>query len=688
MSSFLIAALMINLLFGAGLTALFHTQPDMPVTWSIIPVMLLASGLSLLYFQGRIKAQQKQMFQQWTDDNDNLAKHHPEWHSHLETFRQQHSPVAAFDDFIQKLASGSSNLDDGKWTRLPEDVKQKVQHYLDQNTRATDVMSEVIESIQTADFGGQLTLKRARQDLDDAKGLVHQIAQELLALKRQSASRDTAINLLKNHLKNHPNYVTVWCAWEPDAFDGQDANHRNRDWHDAAGRFMPVCAFSDTSDVIVEALMDYDVPGLGDFYLLPKQHRTDQTIAPYVYEIDGKELLLTTFAVPIIDNNQFVGVVGVDISLLDHLDELSDGLTPQGTRTVQKSVHAMLTLKGALAEVTRVMFYMANGQFSHRIERDLPGDLNDLKDVVNQSVSALHVALSEINRTMNAFSNGDLTKQISGDYQGDLETLKQDINQAMTNLHHIVTQTADTSHAVVNSIQTMEQDNQTLNARTQQQAASIEETAASMEQLMHTIRNTADEAKTATDLGEKAKTHVTHGSQIVQQTLEAMNQISGASQKIADIVQLIESISFQTNLLALNASVESARAGEHGRGFAVVAGEVRALAQRAADASSEIKELVEQNLSMVKQGQDLTDESSGSFQEINETIMELVTIVAQISLAASQEMSSVEQVNQAVSQLDQFTQENAALSDQSAQLSQAMSQRANELQHTISAIKL
>jgi methyl-accepting chemotaxis protein len=381
-------------------------------------------------------------------------------------------------------------------------------------------------------------------------------------------------------------------------------------------------------------------------------------------------------------------VVGVDISLLDHLDELSDGLTPQGTRTVQKSVHAMLTLKGALAEVTRVMFYMANGQFSHRIERDLPGDLNDLKDVVNQSVSALHVALSEINRTMNAFSNGDLTKQISGDYQGDLETLKQDINQAMTNLHHIVTQTADTSHAVVNSIQTMEQDNQTLNARTQQQAASIEETAASMEQLMHTIRNTADEAKTATDLGEKAKTHVTHGSQIVQQTLEAMNQISGASQKIADIVQLIESISFQTNLLALNASVESARAGEHGRGFAVVAGEVRALAQRAADASSEIKELVEQNLSMVKQGQDLTDESSGSFQEINETIMELVTIVAQISLAASQEMSSVEQVNQAVSQLDQFTQENAALSDQSAQLSQAMSQRANELQHTISAIKL
>ncbi len=101
MSSFLIAALMINLLFGVGLTALFHTQPDMPLTWSIIPIMLLASGLSLLYFQGRIKAQQKQVFQQWSDDNDNLAKHHPEWHSHLETFRQQHSPVAAFDDFIE-----------------------------------------------------------------------------------------------------------------------------------------------------------------------------------------------------------------------------------------------------------------------------------------------------------------------------------------------------------------------------------------------------------------------------------------------------------------------------------------------------------------------------------------------------------------------------------------------------------
>ncbi|WP_130538288.1 methyl-accepting chemotaxis protein [Thiomicrorhabdus indica] len=686
MSAIFVSALSINTLFSFGLTLFLLNQAEPNWIWLIIPVMIFATWLSLSFFYRKLAEQQERFCQQLISGQE--VKEPLGLSPLLEAFVNKPDASEVLQDFISKLSSGSCSVDIQQWQGVSEEVVKQAEHYLTQNSRANEVMTEVIESVKSADFGTQLSLKRAQNELDKAHDLMETIRQEVVKLKQQGASRQAVIDLMDAHLKKHPEFETIWCGWEPNAYDGRDDQYRSKSGCDKDGRFLPICIFSETQPV-VELLVDYEVPGLGDFYLLPKNNKTPQIIEPYVYSVGGEELLLTTYSMPILDNGEVIGVVGVDISLMSKLQSLSEDLPPQATKTVEKSVQAMLTLKGALAEVSRVLFYMSNGEFgNHRIERDLPGDLNGFKDMVNQSISDLQVAFEEINLTMHAFSNGDLTQTIQGDYQGDLHTLKLDINQAVNNLHVIISQAAVTSSEVVESIQTMEKDNQTLNGRTQQQAASIEETAASMEELMQTIRNTAEESTVATQLGEKTKNHVERGSEIVDQTLSAMNQISEASQKIADIVQLIESIAFQTNLLALNASVESARAGEHGRGFAVVAGEVRALAQRSAEASNQIKQLVGQNLSMVEQGQKLTDESANSFHEINQNIMQLVNIVTQISAAASQEMNSVEQVNQAISQLDQFTQENAALSDQTAQLSHSMTERANELSSAISSIRL
>ncbi|WP_051347260.1 methyl-accepting chemotaxis protein [Thiomicrorhabdus chilensis] len=665
----------------------------MPLTWSLIILLNLALGglfiaimeplewphakwlaLPFMVFGGLISA--GLLYKRLTAQVTSAA-----------VPQQTEKPAEPLDELMSIVESGDLNSVKALESKFSDEILERLTAFLSQHQQAGEVLGEVIESIKNADFGGQLTLGKAQEDISLAQQTVKAMAQELLELQRNGASREKALGVIKAHLEGHPNFLACWSGWEPNAYDSQDDQCRDLDWYDQTGRFMPFWGRSG-NQLGLEPLVDYDVPGLGDFYLKPLHTKQPQVVDPYMYPVGDEEFLITSVVMPIIDNGKVLGVAGIDISLSRHLNALSENLLPRNRLTVQSSVEAMLNLKSAIAEVTRVMFFMANGEFTQRIDKPLPGDLQGLKQAVNDSVSALESAMLEINGVMLDFSKGDLSKQIEGDYQGNLKRLKSGINSAIENLHSILAQTAATAETVVANTRSLEKDNQNLNARTQQQAASLEETAASMEELTQTIRNTAQESGNASELVGEVRKHVQQGAMVVNQTQESMGQIHQASQKIADIVKMIDGISFQTNLLALNAAVEAARAGEHGRGFAVVAGEVRNLALRASQASNEIKDLVEQNLSMVDHGQSLSSDSARALQQINENIDSLVVIVKQISSAADQEMSATEQVNQAVSQLDQFTQENAALADQSAQLSGAMSISAKELQAVMASLKL
>ncbi|EJX3074821.1 methyl-accepting chemotaxis protein IV [Escherichia coli] len=208
--------------------------------------------------------------------------------------------------------------------------------------------------------------------------------------------------------------------------------------------------------------------------------------------------------------------------------------------------------------------------------------------------------------------------------------------------------------------------NNDLSSRTEQQAASLAQTAASMEQLTATVGQNADNARQASELAKNAATTAQAGGVQVSTMTHTMQEIATSSQKIGDIISVIDGIAFQTNILALNAAVEAARAGEQGRGFAVVAGEVRNLASRSAQAAKEIKGLIEESVNRVQQGSKLVNNAAATMIDIVSSVTRVNDIMGEIASASEEQQRGIEQVAQAVSQMDQVTQQNASLVEEAA----------------------
>jgi len=227
-----------------------------------------------------------------------------------------------------------------------------------------------------------------------------------------------------------------------------------------------------------------------------------------------------------------------------------------------------------------------------------------------------------------------------------------------------------------------------LSMRTEQTASSLEETASSMEEITATVRQSADTARQAHQMAGTAARAAAHGGQVVQEVVTTMAEINQSSQKIADIIGVIDGIAFQTNILALNAAVEAARAGEQGRGFAVVAQEVRTLAQRSAQAAKEIKGLIDTSVSRVQAGTELVARAGSSMQDIVQGVERVSQLIGEISTSATEQSEGVGQVNIAVGQLDQMTQQNAALVEQSAAAAESLKEQAASLLNSLSVFDL
>jgi len=230
--------------------------------------------------------------------------------------------------------------------------------------------------------------------------------------------------------------------------------------------------------------------------------------------------------------------------------------------------------------------------------------------------------------------------------------------------------------------------NADLSRRTEQQAANLQQTAASMEQLNATVKNTADTARQATQLASTASAVAAKGGDVVAQVVTTMNEISASSEKIADIISVIDGIAFQTNILALNAAVEAARAGEQGRGFAVVAGEVRHLAQRSAEAAKEIKGLIGVSVEKVDTGSRLVGDAGAAMDDIVRQVQKVADLIAEISAATVEQTSGIGQVSAAVTQLDQVTHQNAAMVKESASAAESLKTQANGLVDAVAVFSL
>ena len=274
---------------------------------------------------------------------------------------------------------------------------------------------------------------------------------------------------------------------------------------------------------------------------------------------------------------------------------------------------------------------------------------------------------------------GDLTASIgvtSRDETGELMAALRDMNAGLASIVTQVRQGTDTIATASGEIATGNLD---LSARTEQQAGALEETASSMEELTSTVKQNADSARTASQMAGAATDVAAQGGAVVSQVVDTMAQINASAQRIVDIIAVIDGIAFQTNILALNAAVEAARAGEQGRGFAVVAGEVRSLAQRAAAAAKEIKELIGDSVEKVNAGSALVDQAGATMQQVVDSIRNVGTIIADISTASDEQRAGIEQVNAAITQMDNVTQQNAALVEEASAAASAMQEESARL---------
>jgi methyl-accepting chemotaxis protein len=334
-------------------------------------------------------------------------------------------------------------------------------------------------------------------------------------------------------------------------------------------------------------------------------------------------------------------------------------------------------LKSAVGEIVAA----ANaGRLSERIDTSrIEGVMQELGEGVNTLLGTVERALGDIGTMLHKLADGDLTHRIRSQYQGLFATLAGDANQVSDRLSDTMKKLAEAAALVRDASAEISTGSQDLAQRTESQAAALEQTAASMHQVTATVKQNADNAQAANQLAGVARDTAEKGGSVVKDAVTAVSQIEGSAQKISDIVGLIDEIAFQTNLLALNASVEAARAGEAGKGFAVVAQEVRALAQRSADASKEIKTLIQASNAQVKTGAALVNQAGSSLTEIVTAVKKVSDIVAEIAAASAEQSRGLEEVNGAVVNMDEMTQRNGALVEQTNASAQAMANQARQL---------
>lgn len=330
-----------------------------------------------------------------------------------------------------------------------------------------------------------------------------------------------------------------------------------------------------------------------------------------------------------------------------------------------------------------------SGDLASRIDASSQqGFLAKISNGINQLMDIFERVLGDAADSIGALSAGDLTRKIETEYEGTYDRLKADINSTIDKLEEVVTEIRESAANVKVGAQEIASGNTNLSQRTEEQAASLEETSSAMEEITTTVQQNAANAMQANTLARSARETAENGGNVVGRAVAAMQAISESSNKINDIIGVIDEIAFQTNLLALNAAVEAARAGDQGRGFAVVADEVRSLAGRSATAAKEIKELIKDSGEKVQEGSSLVNKSGETLEEIVNAVKKVNDIVAEISTASEEQATGLDEINRAVGEMDEMTQQNAALVEEAAAASESLGNQAESLDQLISFFNL
>ncbi|EJJ26892.1 methyl-accepting chemotaxis protein [Rhizobium sp. CF142] len=296
-------------------------------------------------------------------------------------------------------------------------------------------------------------------------------------------------------------------------------------------------------------------------------------------------------------------------------------------------------------------------------------------------------AVDDLATGLTALADGDLTKRVENPFPPALEKVRTDFNAAIDKLGSAMRTVLINAEAIASGARETKEAADVLSKRTEQQAATVEETAAALDEITQTVADSAGRAAEAGGLVAETKRGAEHSGNIVRKAVDAMGQIEKSSREISNIIGVIDEIAFQTNLLALNAGVEAARAGEAGKGFAVVAQEVRELAQRSASAAKEIKALITTSSEHVKSGVDLVGQTGQALERIVTQVGNIDVNVTAIVESSREQSTGLVEINKAVNIMDQGTQQNAAMVEETTAASARLSSETENLRNLVSQFR-
>lgn len=574
------------------------------------------------------------------------------------------------------------------------------------------------------------------KEMDSALAAARDMGNSALALRDAGISDRQSLNqLLIHYLAAHPQFLSMSMAFEPNAFDHQDAAFAGQSGEDPAGRFARYVDRDASGKPALHLLTDLETPGSGDYYLLPKQRQKEVIIEPYIYPYNGVDVMLTSIAAPIMADGKFLGSVTSDFSLAT-LQAMTGAIKPwNGTgyalllsaenkvvfspdkQATGKPYAGKITGHDVIREndpllkeeafITWQDIAIGNSQTPWKLAIVTPvsevmaeARAFLLKAIVLMVLSIVVVSLvmaqiftRKVDRPVGgepsdaagialAVARGELNNTIPV-RAGDTRSIFYALHTMQMQLKRIVDNISDASHSVRGGTSEISAGNLDLASRTEEQAAAIVETAASMEEISATVKNNADNAHKATTLTDRAASLAGHGETLVNDVVTVIGEIDDSARKIGEINSIVDGIAFQTNILALNAAVEAARAGEQGRGFAVVAGEVRNLAQRSANAAKEISQLIAESSGRVNKGVELVSETGVMMKQVIEAVSHVHLVINDIVQALDEQNRGISQVSTAVNQMDSTTQQNAALVQQISAAALSLDEQAKSLEKTL-----
>ncbi len=552
-------------------------------------------------------------------------------------------------------------------------------------------------------------------------------------------NREEVMEMMKVQFLANPTIFGFNTGWEPNAFDGKDAEYAGKVPSDASGRFVPYITRVSEKEVRLEALIDYDKEGPGDYYQLPKKLQKDVIVAPYAYPVNGKTVLLITLASPIIKDGKFYGEVGADVDLTFFQTLTDTKNLPKGSRII------IYDKAGSIVGFTGDEGRLLKNIFTEKIDNYVPYKASRLQNKEEQIILDEHnmSILTQINMNNEAWYIevtipkaaivGPIYKQV-GILSAIGLTLAFSalligyflIGKITGKIIALADRLKESADVTRNGSNTVKDASFQVSSATQEQASAIQETATTLEEISAMVVKSVDNAKNSSEQANNSFEIATEGKRTVEQMRQSMDdirqsnhdivlQIENSNKEIEGIIRVIQDISektkvindivFQTKLLSFNASVEAARAGDMGKGFAVVAEEVGNLAAMSGNSSKEINELLEKSISsvsgiiaetkkrvesLVHEGKAKVDHGTKVAERCEEILDQIVHnvssvkhLMGDVTVAAEEQSKGVKNISDAMNMLDITTQDNTKTVHQTANQSELLFKEADNLSDII-----